>query len=210
MATIGKLGVHGNLAFKVNRCPKASIGWRLRNALTLSFIRGWIAWHVAKPLGKFFGFATIISKLEVKLHRVDGSWVDYGLVSYRVVTTAFVNALAVNLYTPSSPSNYFYHALGIGTGAEAIGDTGMGTELTTEYTGDVRATGTHVSGGAGTFQSVATNTLDGGTPAVTEHGVMSAASGAATLMDRHKFAAINMVSGDSLVTTYTLTLSSGG
>lgn len=205
----GIAGSKGNLKVKVNTCPRASMSWRVKNTLRWEFIQGWIAYHVARWLGKKIGFMTGISKLELKLHRADGSWVDYGVVSYRVVTTAFVTALATALHTQASPGNLFYHALGVGVGAAAVGDTGMGTELTTEYTGDVRATGTHTSA-AGVYESVATNTIDSGTPAVTEHGVMGANSGASTLIDRHTFAAVNMVAGDSLVSTYQLTFTAGG
>jgi hypothetical protein len=152
---------------------------------------------------------TGISCLGLKLHRSNGEWVDYGIVGYRLVTTAFVTALATALHTQASAGNLFYHALGIGVAAADIGDTGMGTELTTEYTGNVRATGTHTSA-AGVYESIATNIIDSGTPAVTEHGVMGAASGASTLIDRHTFAAVNMISGDSLVSTYQITFTAGG
>jgi hypothetical protein len=204
-----RLAMSGVVSFRVTRCPKAPLSWRLQNTLRWGFIRGWLAYHLAPILGRAFGFMTAVSKLSLKLHRANGEWVDYGVVSYPLVTTAFVTALATALHTQASPGDLFYHALGTGTGNEDVADTGMGTELTTEYTGNVRATGTHTSS-AGVYTSVATNTLDGGTPAVTEHGVMAAASGAATLLDRSKFAAVNMVTGDSLQSTYALTLTAGG
>jgi len=199
----------GTLMTRVIPCPKAPIAWRIQNSLRWAFIRGWIAYHIAPSLAKLFGFGTFTSRLSLKLHRASGEWVDYGVVDYRVVTTAFITALATALHTQASAGDLFYHALGTGTTAAAITDTGMGTELTTEYTGDVRATGTHTSA-AGVYESVGTNTIDSGTPAVTEHGVMGAASGASTLIDRHVFSAVNMVSGDSLVSTYQLTFTAGG
>lgn len=205
----GLLGSKGNLGVKVQRCPRAKMSWRVKNTIRWEFIRGWIAYHVAPILGKTIGFAVITSKLELKLRKADGEWVDYGVVGYRVVTTAFITALALALGTQASPGNLYFHALGTGVVGAAVGDTGMGTELTTEYTGDVRATGTHTEA-AGVYTTVATNTIDSGTPAVTEHGVMGAASGASTLIDRHTFAAVNMVSGDSLVSTYVLTFTAGG
>jgi hypothetical protein len=200
----------GKLELKVVRCPKASMSWRVKNVIRLEFIRGWIAYHFAPTIAKTFGFAVITSCLRLKLHRANGEWVDYGIVGYRLVTTAFVTALATALHNQASPGNLYYHALGIGIVGAAIGDTGMGTELTTEYTGNVRATGTHTSA-AGVYESVATNTIDEAGPfAITEHGVMGANSGASTLIDRHVFAAVNMVNGDSLVSTYQLTLTAGG
>ena len=199
----------GEMTYKVHRAAGPGLAWKLRNNLRVGFLRGWLAYHIAVLLGKLFGFGTIISRLAVKVRRFDGTWVDYGVVSYRLVTTAFVTALATALHTQASAGDLFYHALGVGVGAEGIANTGMGTELTTEYTGNVRATGTHTSA-AGVYESVGTVTLDSGTPAVTEHGVMGAASGAATLIDRSVFAAVNMASGDSFVATYQLTLTAGG
>jgi len=207
----GLLGTKGNLKVRVNSCPKARMSWRVKNAVRWSFIRGWIAYHVAPILGKTIGFGTFISRLSLKLHKANGEWVDYGVVDYRVVTTAFITALALALGTQASPGNLFYHALGIDDDpAPAVGDTGMNTELTTEYTGNVRATGTHTEL-AGVYTSVATNTIDEAGPfAIVEHGVMGANSGASTLIDRHIFAAVNMDNGDSLVSTYTLTFTAGG
>ena len=59
-----------------------------------------------------------------------------------------------------------------------------------------------------TFKTIATLTIDAGTPAVTEHGVFSAAS-AGVLLDRSKFAAINLSASDSIVSTYQFTLTAG-
>lgn len=206
----GTLRAGGNLGIKVHRCPRAKMSWRVKNTIRWGFIQGWIAYHIAPILGKAIGFAVITSRLHLKLHRADGEWVDYGVVGYRVVTTAFITALALALGTQASPGNLYYHALGVGVGAEAVGNTGMGTELTTEYTGNVRATGTHTEA-AGVYTSVATNTIDEAGPfAITEHGVMGANTGAATLIDRTLFAAVNMDNGDSLVSTYDLTFTAGG
>lgn len=206
---MSSLAPSGSLTYRVNRAAGPGLLWKLRNNLRAAFIKGWLAYHLARPLGRTLGFMTGISRLSVRIQRASGEWVDYGVVDYRVVTTAFVTALALALGTQASPGNLYYHALGTGVGAAAVGDTGMGTELTTEYTGNIRATGTHTEA-AGVYTSVATNTLDSGTPAVTEHGVMGANTGASTLIDRHTFAAVNMASGDSFVSTYELTLTAGG
>ncbi len=206
----GLLGSQGKLKLQVKRCPRASMAWQVKNTLRWEFIQGWLAYHLAPILGRTIGFTVVTSRLLLKLHKSTGEWVDYGVVGYRVVTTAFITALASSLHLQASPGNLFYHAIGVGIAAAAIGDTGMGTELTTEYNPDnTRATGTHTSA-AGVYESVGTNTIDSGTPAVTEHGVMGAATGASTLIDRHTFAAVNMVAGDSLVSTYQLTFTAGG
>jgi hypothetical protein len=207
---IGTSQPKGTLAFNVRRAAGPGLSWKLRNNLTLAFVQGWLAYHFARPLGKLFGFGTFISRLQVRLVRADGEVVNYGAVSYRMVTTAFITALATAMHTQASAGDFFYHGLGIGTTAAAITDTVIETELTTEYTGNVRATGTHTSA-AGVYESVATITLDSGTPAVTCHGVMTqAATGGGTLLDKHVFAAVNMASGDSFVATYQLTFTAGG
>jgi hypothetical protein len=137
---------------------------------------------------------------------------DHGLVGYKVVTTAGVNFIVDSLQNLLEPEIMKYHALGTGSGAEAVGDTALGTELTTEYTGNVRATGSLTEGAtANVFRSVGSNLLDG-TPgaALREHGLMSqAATGGGTLLDRTVYAAVTLVSGDTMETTYDLTFTSG-
>lgn len=137
---------------------------------------------------------------------------DYGQVGYKVVTTAGVNFIVDAFQNTTELETFKYHGLGTGSTAEAIGDTALVTELTTEYTGNVRATGTTTEGAsANIYSTVATNTLDSGTPALREHGVFSASS-AGTLLDRTVFASITLdgTAGDGLQSTYQLTCSAGG
>lgn len=137
---------------------------------------------------------------------------DYGIVGYKVVTTAGVNYIAADIAGGASDSNLFkFHGIGTGSTAEAIGDTALVTELTTEYNpNSTRATGSQ-SSSTNTYTTAGTNTLDSGTPALREHGVFTA-NAAGTLLDRTVFAAINLdgTVGDALLSTYVLTLSSGG
>lgn len=137
---------------------------------------------------------------------------DYGVVGRKVVTDAGVAFIVDAFQNTKELENLKYHALGTGSTAEAAGDTALVTELTTEYTGNVRATGTTAEGAsANIYSTVATNTLDG-TPgtALREHGIFDqAATGGGTLLDRTVFAAITLSSGDGLQSTYQLTLTSG-
>lgn len=136
----------------------------------------------------------------------------YGLSSFRVVTTAGVGYIVDAWQNSVELEDMKYHALGTGSTAEASGDTALVTELTTEYTGNVRATGSTTEGAsANIFRTVGTNTLDG-TPgaALREHGIFSqAATGGGVLMDRTVFAAITLSSGDSLQSTYDQTQTAG-
>jgi len=136
---------------------------------------------------------------------------EYGIVSRRLVTNAGVAFLVDALQNLTEPENLKFHGLGTGVTAEAVGDTALVTELTTEYNPDnTRATGTTTESAAAVYRTVATNTLDG-TPAAAlrEHGIFSANT-AGTLLDRSLFAAITLSSGDGLTTTYDYTLSAGG
>jgi hypothetical protein len=101
-----------------------------------------------------------------------------------------------------------FHGIGTGATAAAEGDTALQTELTTQYNPDnTRATGS-LGEGAGTnvFRTVGTNTVDA-TVAITEWGLFTqAATGGGTIWSRTVFSAINLSSGDSLQTTYDLTV----
>lgn len=141
-----------------------------------------------------------------------GRWYQLGLLSRKVVTNAGVNAIVDAFQNLFELENFKYHALGTGTAAESASDTALQSELTTQYNPDnTRATGTLGEGSsANIFKTVGTNSFDG-SAAITEHGVFNqAATGGGVLLDRSVFAAINVVSGDQLQSTYELTLSAGG
>lgn len=134
-----------------------------------------------------------------------------GLASLRVITTAGVNYLAACFDNTNEPELFKFHGFGTGTTAEAIGDTALVTELTTEYAVDsTRPTGSQAHS-TNTYTTIATLSPDsGGTLAITEHGIFSA-NAAGTLLDRSKFSAVNLAAGsDSLQATYVLTLAAGG
>lgn len=155
---------------------------------------------------------TFWGALHAKVIRANGDEENYGLVSLRVVTTAGVNFIVDAFQNLVELETLKYHGIGTGTTAEAVGDTALVTELTTQYNPDnTRATGTLAEGaGANVFRSVGTNAVDA-TVAITEQGMFSqAATGGGTLLDRSVFSALNLVSGDSLQTTYDFTVSSGG
>lgn len=135
---------------------------------------------------------------------------DYGVVGNKVITTVGVGYLVDAWQNLVEMENQKYHGLGTGSTAEANGDTALVTELTTEYTGNVRATGTTTEASATVFETVATNTLDG-TPgaALREHGLFSAST-VGVLWDRTVFASITLSSGDGLQSTYDMTASAGG
>jgi hypothetical protein len=155
--------------------------------------------------------ATFYGALYGRVIHADGSEDDLGLISLRVVTTAGVTAICSHLNNNGATiSTFNFHGYGTGGAAEAVGNTALTTELTTEYVvNSTRPTGSQAAS-TNTYTTVGTLSPDsGGTIAVTEHGVFSASS-AGTLLDRSLFSAVNLVaSADSLQTTYVLTLPAG-
>lgn len=138
---------------------------------------------------------------------------DYGIVSRKVVTTAGVNFLVDALQGSVEPEILKYHGIGTDATAEAIGQTALLAELTTEYNpNNTRATGNLAEGAsANIFHTEGTNTLDANGIVLREHGIFSqAATGGGTLLDRSVFAAITLDSGDALLSKYELTLTAGG
>lgn len=194
----------GGLLAKKIPAPRASFTWRLSNVLQWAYIKGWLATFLVAPLLRPFGIATLLGKLEAVIIKADGTRINYGVLGYRVVTTAFVNFVVDQLQTETSVFGDFkYHDSGVGTTAEAIGDTGIETT-----DGESRATGTQTESAANAYRSVGTISYTT-TKAITEHGLFNDAT-TGTLMDRTVFSAINVVNGDSIQFTYTLTISAGG
>lgn len=191
---------------------RPSFGWRARQ-----FVKNVRDWSYFIPLlarlANRCGLAVAYGELRGRVLHADGSVTDYGLLGRRVVTTAGVTEVCTRFAGTSAASiaNFKYHGYGTGTNAESSSDTALQTELTTQYATDsTRPTGSQ-SASTNTYTTVGTLTPDsGGTIAVTEHGIFSASS-STTLLDRTKFSAVNLDStaGDSLQTTYILTLPAG-
>ena len=92
-----------------------------------------------------------------------------------------------------------YPAIGTDSTAEAVGNTGLGTEVS-RHTGTV----TYTSGGI--FEVVATFATGSGTGAIVEYGLYSSSTGG-TLISRDTESAINKGANDTLTITYQLTFS---
>jgi hypothetical protein len=187
---------------------RPSRSWRTRQWLKLlldgsffipTFARIARRLHLAVAYGELRG---------IVLH-ADGSVTDYGLLGRRVITDAGVAYLTADMAGGASDINLFkYHGFGTGSNAEAVGNTALHTELTTEYAvNSTRPTGSQ-SSSTNTYTTVGTLSPDANV-AITEHGVFSATS-AGTLWDKTLFSAINLVgSADSLQATYVSTFPAG-
>jgi len=151
--------------------------------------------------------------LHLRVFKADGEVRNYGLASLGVVTTAGVNYIVADIIGGANDSNLFkFHGIGTGTTAEAIGDTALVTELTTQYqTDNTRPTGTQTTGGtSNVYRTVGTIVVDAAV-SIAEHGVLTqAATGGGTLLDRSQFTALPLASGDTLQAQYDLSLPAGG
>ena len=129
------------------------------------------------------------------------------------MTTAGVNFIVDAFQNLVELEDMKYHGIGTGTTAEAVGQTALITELSTQYsTSNTRPAGStgEQSGNANAYETTATITVSASV-AATEHGIFSrAATGGGVLLDRSVFAAVNLASGESLQATYSLTFPSGG
>ena len=182
--------------------------WRLRNLPHL--LRGFLEVLLARTLRlpTFYGVCHLRKVTSL------GKVIDLGVVSFRVVTTAFVNKVVAGLNAQDTTtfSLFKFHAFGSGAGGPVAGDTALCTEYTTQYaTDNVRPTGSQVNTGNNIYTTAGTFTPDAAV-AVTECGVLSqAATGGGTLMDRFTFSAVNLNgTGDNLTPTVSITFAAGG
>jgi hypothetical protein len=140
-----------------------------------------------------------------------------GVLSRKVVTNTGVDFIVDAFQNIVELELLKFHGIGnpATANAEAATDSALQTELTTQYNPDsTRATGstTEVAGTPTKYRTVGTNTVDA-SATIKEHGILSqAATGGGTLLDRSAFDAspLSLVSGDSLQSTYDLTISAGG
>ena len=206
------MSMSGDLTARVIRAPKAPLSWKLRNNLRWGFIKGWLAARLVVPFANWWGVATMLADLRIVHIKADGTRIDYGVVSRRVITNAGVTFLRDDWNNGANDINTMnFHGCGTTNTAEAVGDTALAAESTTALNPDnTRATGTRSVPASNQYQSVGTLTFDA-SAAVVEHGLFSqAATGGGTLWDRSVFTVINVVSADSIQFTYVVTISAGG
>ena len=136
---------------------------------------------------------------------------ELGLAGARVVTTVWCELIVDKLIAAGNINAHNFHGIGTGTNAEAIGDTDLQTEITTQYNADnTRPSGTQVEASSVVYRTVGTIGVDAQV-LTREHGIFDNATvGSGILMDRTVFALVTLESGDSLQATYELTITAGG
>src|SRR5512139_873830 len=140
----GKVSMRGELTTKVIRAPKAPLSWRIQNTLRWGFLTGWLFYHLAKLFTRLTGVVTMTGELAIRVRRASGEWINYGVVSYRLITDAAVAYIVDDWDGGANTIDLFnYHGVGTTNTAEAAGDTALAAECTTVLNPDsTRATGT--------------------------------------------------------------------
>lgn len=143
----------------------------------------------------------IVSPHAPKIQYLLGTW-QLAKVQPNLVTSAGKAGAASRINGSGGEAAFVYIAVGTGTNAAAAGDTALQTELATSGLSRVSATASRVTTSVtnDTAQLQTTFTVTG-TQAVTESGILNAAS-TGTLLARQVFSAINVVNGDSLQVTW--------
>ena len=188
--------------------PELTNQWRRWN-----FANVWEGLKATLVKGAFAHNYIIGALLTRRLNENGDGMEPVSLASLKLVTDVGVNAIvdAFDAGVGFTLNGFNFHGIGLGTTGAAVGDTDVETELTTQYiVNSTRATGAQTQPSVNVYQSLATNTVDA-TVAITEQGLLTSATvGSGTLFDRHTFSAINLVSGNTLETTYQGTFAAGG
>lgn len=190
-----------------DRLPAEVNDWRRANTRNL--------WRRLKrvQLAKALKLPTFWGALYLEKRTGDGKVLPFGLASVAVVTTVGVNFIVDAFQNIVELEIMNFHGFGTGGGAEAVGNTALTTELTTQYaTDNVRPTGAQSEAAANIYRTVATLDPDADV-GITEHGIFSVStSGSGVLLDRSLFSVINLsgAGGDTLAATYDFTVTSGG
>lgn len=180
---------------------------------SLFYPRRWAAgihrlFRRAKSLRGLLTGELVVARATLRVVKIErgGRHIDYGVVSRKKVTQAFVKDLAATLAASAGPyatfNDYKFH----GSGTDNTGESNAQTALITEVA--TRSTGTQVdfsSGTTGNYRTVATITY-GASFTIVEHGLFNA-DPSGTMLDRSVFAGIAVASGDSIQFTYELTIS---
>jgi len=151
------------------------------------------------------GSVAIESRLSAVHLGPDGEVIkDHGIISTKLVTTAYVNFIVDNLIAETAEfGDAKFHDSGTGVTGENVADTTLETKVETG-----RVTGSQVEASPNIYRTVGTIAYTA-TRAITEHGIFTITA-AGTLVDRSVFSAINVNNLDSIQFTYELTVPAGG
>lgn len=147
------------------------------------------------------GLMNYLAAYGLRIPFITGVWSDSRLIS-NLVTNAGMAGVASRINGAGSEAAFTYIAVGTGTTAANAADTTLETEITDSGLARAAATASRVTTDVtnDTAQNLYTFSVTG-TKAVTESGVLNAAS-SGVLLARQVFSAVNVVNGDSLQVTW--------
>lgn len=155
---------------------------------------------------KFDGAVKLKGFYEVEHRAADGSLKSFERI-FNTITSAGKAGAALVIQGSHSPANvYKFIAIGSGSTAAAVGDTALGTEITSPSLKRIAATASRVTTNVTNDSSRLVHTFSStATQAVNEVGVFNSATvSGSTLLSRKTITTKNLVSGDTLQVTHTL------
>lgn len=147
------------------------------------------------------GFQNYLAAYGLRIDGVTGSWGNSRVIK-NLVVDAGKAGVASRINGAGGEAAFTYIAVGTGTTGAAAGNTALETELASSGLSRANSTASRVTTTVTNDTAQLVNTFSvTGTQAVTESGVLNAAS-SGTLLCRQTFSAINVVNGDSLQITW--------
>ena len=147
------------------------------------------------------GILNYFSAYGIRIPYITGSWSSH-IRRTNLVTNAGKAGVASRINGSGGEAAFTYIATGTGATAAALGDTTLQTELAASGLSRANATASRTTTDVTNYTARLQNTFTvTGTVAVTESGVLNAAS-VGTLLARQTFSAINVINGDSLQITW--------
>ena len=167
----------------------------------LEFIRSFVSNPIDSDGQVKPGLMNYLAAYGLRIPFITGVWSDSRLIS-NLVVSAGAAGVASRINGAGSEAAFTYIAVGIGTTAAAAGNTTLESEIVNSGLARAAATASRVTTDVtnDTAQLLYTFSVTG-TKAVTESGVLNAAS-AGTLLARQVFSAVNVVNGDSFQVTW--------
>lgn len=143
----------------------------------------------------------ILSPHAPKIPFILGNWSNHVSISNLITNAGFAGA-ASRINGAGAEAAFDYIAVGTGTTAANVADTTLETELATSGLSRAQGTASRVTTDVtnDTAQVLKSFTVTG-TAAVTESGLLNAASNG-VLLCRQVFSAVNVVNGDTLQVTW--------
>jgi hypothetical protein len=148
------------------------------------------------------GLGNYLAAYGLRIPFITGIWSDSRIIS-NLVTDAGRAGVASRINGAGGEAAFTWIAVGTGTTAAANADTTLQTELATSGLSRANATASRVTTDVTNDSARLVNSFTvTGTAAVTESGVLNAAS-SGVLLARQVFSAVNVINGDTLQVTWT-------